>query len=66
MTVTAVPTGLGDGQQWLTNLTIRGYDSDDDLVETIIISVTLSAGKIWNNPLVGEPSQIYLPFVTNP
>jgi len=64
--LSAMPGGLGGGQQLVTTLTIRGYNSEDNLVETAVVPITLSAGNTWQTGPGISPSSIYLPVIFKP
>ncbi len=63
-TVTADPAGMVDGESRAAQITVIGYDLENQAVGTLIIPVHLSAGGIWLDDEVGIT--IYLPLVLKP
>lgn len=64
LTVTADPSGLRNGENWSTYITIVGYDAQDQVVGTASIPVSLNAGGFW---LEEDPErQIFLPALMGP
>lgn len=63
-TVTANPAGMSDGESRGTQVTVIGYDSENQVVGTFNIPVHLSAGGIWLDDEAG--TTLYLPLVLKP
>lgn len=67
LTVTGDPTQTAAGDRLAAEITLAGYDKDDNETDVVTIPVTLAAGNVWfSDESAGVTRTTFLPLLARP